>query len=88
MSKYVFNTTAKRSNLMRKIKSNNTTPELLLRKSLWTQGVRFRLNEKNLPATPAIVITKKMRFLLTVNFGMVIYGMRKNRKYKQAEIIG
>lgn len=46
MSKYVFNTTAKRSNLMRKIKSNNTTPELLLRKSLWTQGVRFRLNEK------------------------------------------
>jgi len=43
---------------MKKIRSKNTKAEVLLRKSLWTLGVRYRKNYKKLPACPDIVITK------------------------------
>lgn len=59
MAEYIFDTTPERSKLMRKIKSNNTKPELLLRKSLWTLGVHYRLNVSKLPGKPDIVINKK-----------------------------
>lgn len=59
MAEYVFDTTPERSNLMRKIKSNNTTPEIILRKALWAKGVRYRLNVSKLPGKPDIVINKK-----------------------------
>lgn len=59
MAEYVFDTTPERSNLMRKIKSNNTTPEITLRKALWAEGVRYRLNVSKLPGKPDIVINKK-----------------------------
>jgi len=53
-----FETTPERSKLMKKIRSKNTKAEVLLRKSLWTLGVRYRKNYKKLPACPDIVITK------------------------------
>jgi DNA mismatch endonuclease (patch repair protein) len=59
MAEYIFDTTPERSKLMRKIKSNNTKPELLLRKSLWALGVHYRLNVTKLPGKPDIVINKK-----------------------------
>jgi len=59
MAEYIFNTTFERSKLMRKIKSNNTKSELLLRKSLWSLGVHYRLNVSKLPGKPDIVISKK-----------------------------
>ena len=59
MSEYVFDTTPERSNLMRKIKSNNTKPEITLRKALWAKGIRYRLNVTELPGKPDIVINKK-----------------------------
>jgi DNA mismatch endonuclease (patch repair protein) len=59
MPEYVFDTTPERSNLMRKIKSNNTKPEITLRKALWAKGVRYRLNVAKLPGKPDIVINKK-----------------------------
>lgn len=46
------------SKIMRKIRSNNTKAEVLLRKSLWLAGVRYRKNFKKLPGSPDIVITK------------------------------
>jgi len=53
-----FYTTPERSQLMRKIKSKNTKPELTLRKLLWSSGVRYRINSKTLPGTPDISVKK------------------------------
>lgn len=43
---------------MRKVKSCDTRPEMLLRKALWHKGIRFRKNYKVLNCRPDIVITK------------------------------
>lgn len=48
----------RRSKNMRAIRSKNTTPELLIRKLLFSLGFRFRLHVKSLPATPDIVLPK------------------------------
>jgi DNA mismatch endonuclease (patch repair protein) len=49
-----FYTTKKRSILMGKIKSKNTSPEILLRKTLWKNGLRYRIHNKKLPGNPDI----------------------------------
>ena len=43
---------------MSRIKSKNTKIEILLRKTLWHKGIRYRKNYKLLPGTPDIAITK------------------------------
>ena len=53
-----FYTTKKRSELMRKIKSKDTNPELKLRKALWNMGFRYRKYLKDLPGSPDIVYSK------------------------------
>lgn len=44
--------------IMSAIKSKNTKPELMLRRALWHNGVRYRVIYKKLPGKPDIVITK------------------------------
>lgn len=58
-------TTAQRSRIMSKIRSEGTKPELELRRILSKLGFRYRLNCKNLPGSPDIVVTsqKKAVFL-------------------------
>ena len=51
-------TAEKRSANMARIKSKNTTPELLVRKLLFANGLRYRLHVKNLPGKPDICIKK------------------------------
>ncbi len=41
---------------MRRVRSRDTGPEVLLRKALWAVGVRFRTCAENLPGKPDIVI--------------------------------
>jgi DNA mismatch endonuclease, patch repair protein len=53
-----FYTTKKRSELMSKIKSQDTKPELKLKKALWNLGFKYRKNVKKLPGTPDIVYSK------------------------------
>jgi DNA mismatch endonuclease (patch repair protein) len=53
-----FYTTKARSELMGKIRSKETKPEIKLRKMLWGLGIRYRKNVKKLPGTPDIVISK------------------------------
>ena len=48
----------KRSAVMRAVKSENTTPELALRKALFALGFRYRLNVKALPGKPDLVFPK------------------------------
>lgn len=48
----------KRSDVMSKIRSKNTKPELFLRSWLHGQGFRFRIHRKDLPGKPDIVLPK------------------------------
>jgi DNA mismatch endonuclease (patch repair protein) len=49
-------TPEKRSAVMARVKGKNTTPELKVRKALTALGARYRLNRKDLPGTPDIVM--------------------------------
>ena len=44
--------------IMSAVKSKDTRPELRLRKALWKEGLRYRVNYKKLPGKPDIVFTK------------------------------
>jgi len=43
---------------MQNIHSSNTKTEIMLRKALWKEGIRYRINYKSLPGSPDIAITK------------------------------
>lgn len=47
-----------RSYNMSRIRGKNTKPEELVRKYLFSQGFRYRKNDKRLPGTPDIVLPK------------------------------
>lgn len=49
---------ATRSFNMSRIKGKNTKPEMLVRKFLFANGFRYRLNVKSLPGKPDIVLPK------------------------------
>ena len=48
----------KRSDIMSKISSKETKPEILVRKFLFSKGFRYRINVKTLPGKPDIVLPK------------------------------
>jgi DNA mismatch endonuclease (patch repair protein) len=48
----------KRSDIMARVKSKNTTPELIVRKLLFSMGYRYRLHRNDLPGKPDIVMLK------------------------------
>lgn len=43
---------------MKNIKSTETKPEIIVRKYLFSRGLRYRKNVRNLPGTPDIVLPK------------------------------
>lgn len=47
-----------RSDIMRKVKSKNTSPEMRVRSLLHRLGYRFRLHRKDLPGNPDICLPK------------------------------
>lgn len=49
---------AKRSQIMSHVKNKNTAPEIRLRSILHRAGFRFRVNRKDLPGKPDIVLPK------------------------------
>lgn len=51
-------TKEQRSKCMKKIKSQDTSIEVALRKALWNKGYRYRKNMKSLPGSPDIALTK------------------------------
>ena len=53
-----MDTTLQRHKNMSRIRSKDTSIELILRKALWHCGIRYRKNYKLLPGTPDIAITK------------------------------
>ncbi len=73
-----FKTTEKRSKIMSCIKGKNTKPELLLRKVLWGRGLRYRINNNDLPGKPDISI-KKYKLAVFVD-GEFWHGYNWNEK--------
>jgi len=49
-------TKAQRHFNMSRIRSKDTKPELIVRKYLWSKGFRYRLQRKDLPGKPDIVL--------------------------------
>ncbi|MFW4697541.1 very short patch repair endonuclease [Pseudomonas aeruginosa] len=47
-----------RSSIMRAVPRTNTKPEILVRQRLHAIGLRFRVNARNLPGSPDIVLPK------------------------------
>lgn len=43
---------------MSRVKSSNTKPEIVLRKFLFSEGLRYRVNSTTLPGKPDIVLKK------------------------------
>lgn len=53
-------TKKKRSEIMSKIKSQDSIMEIAFRKALWNEGFRYRKNAKNYYGKPDIVLPKHM----------------------------
>ncbi|MBP5688916.1 MAG: DNA mismatch endonuclease Vsr [Muribaculaceae bacterium] len=51
-------TPEQRHHCMSRIHSRDTKPEMIVRRWLWSQGYRYRLNVKQLPGRPDIVLTR------------------------------
>lgn len=45
--------------IMSAIKQEDTEPEIILRRTLWNLGYRYRKNYKNLPGKPDVVFIRK-----------------------------
>lgn len=53
---------------MSHIKAKDTSIEMILRRTLWQKGYRYRKNYKALPGSPDIVLTKyKLLFFVMGN---------------------
>lgn len=48
----------KRSEVMSKVRSSNTGPEMIVRRKLHSLGFRYRLHGKDLPGKPDIILPK------------------------------
>lgn len=55
-----------RSQIMSMIKGKNTKPEIIVRKYLFSRGIRYRINDKRLPGTPDIVLPK-FKTVISIN---------------------
>lgn len=43
---------------MQAVRSENTTPEMVVRRALFSAGLRYRLHCRNLPGTPDLFVLK------------------------------
>lgn len=55
--------TERRSENMRRIRSSNTKPELLVRKALHRKGYRYRLHRRDLPGSPDLVFPGRRKVI-------------------------
>jgi len=49
---------------MQAVRGRNTEPELYVRRTLHNMGYRFRLQQKNLPGTPDVVLPRHRKIVL------------------------
>lgn len=58
----VFDST-KRSDIMRRIRSQNSSPEMVVRKIAFSLGFRYRLHSNKLPGKPDLVFPKYQKVI-------------------------
>ncbi|WP_318842531.1 very short patch repair endonuclease [Citrifermentans bremense] len=70
--------TLSRSEIMARVRSKDTTPEIFVRSSLHKAGLRFRIHRKDLPGNPDIIFPSR-RIAIFVNgcFWHQHHGCRK-----------
>lgn len=76
-----------RSYNMSQIKCANTRPEILIRKFLFSNGIRYKLYEKKLPGKPDIVLPKYKTVIFENGcfwHGMKVVNIMFNRKPEQS----
>lgn len=56
-------TKEKRSEVMSKVRSKNTNPELIVRQLIFGMGYRYRLHVASLPGKPDIVMSKRRKII-------------------------
>ena len=79
-----FYTTPQRSKLMSKIKGKDTKPEILFRKELWRNGLRYRKHNKKLPGNPDIV-NQKLKLVVFID-GEFWHGFNWEGKKKKIKL--
>jgi DNA mismatch endonuclease (patch repair protein) len=57
-------TQAERSDLMRRVRSRNTSPEIAVRRIVHRLGYRYRLHDRGLPGNPDIVFPSRGKIIL------------------------
>lgn len=70
----------KRSEMMAGIKNKNTRPEILLRKSLFAQGLRYKLHDNKFPGKPDLFL-KKHNVIIFIN-GCFWHGHQDCKLFK------
>jgi DNA mismatch endonuclease (patch repair protein) len=78
---YKFKVSARRSDLMRKIRSDKTTPEILLQKALRKEKIKFRKNCVTVTGKPDIALIDK-KIVIFVD-GEFWHGYRWKQKKKK-----
>jgi len=73
-------TKEKRSEVMSKIRSSNTKPEMIVRRYLHKEGFRYSLHSTKLPGKPDIVLASR-KIVVLVN-GCFWHGHKKCSTYK------
>ena len=74
---------------MQQVKSKDTKIEVMLRKELWSRGLRYQKNSKKVFGKPDIVfIGKKVPCFATVNFGTVIIGIIRKKNSNHIKSFG
>lgn len=74
----------KRSEVMARVRSRDTKPEIAVRRYLWAHGYRFRKNVRSLPGTPDIVL-KKYRTVIFVH-GCFWHGHETHRRHVKSNV--
>jgi DNA mismatch endonuclease, patch repair protein len=54
---------ARRSEIMSRIRDKNTGPEIIVRRLLWSLGVRYRLHRKDIPGKPDIAFLSRRKLI-------------------------
>ena len=73
-----------RSKVMASIKSKNTKPELIIRKILWSNGLRYRIHDKSVYGAPDIS-NKRKKFAIFVD-GCFWHGCERCYKEPKSNV--
>lgn len=75
-------TPEQRRRIMQSVKTRDTGPELIVRRTLFALGFRYRLHRKDLPGRPDIVLPSRKKAIFVHGCFWHGHGCRKGRAAK------